>query len=424
MQSLSVLTDRVRVARRSPLAAAIVLALAAPLALGQEAEPEALSPPGLPENMNWTFNFDAGWGAFGFADSLYTDPKPEQPSGDLSDDWFEGFIKPALSLEYTTDSSAQFYGTVSAVGERTYGAPPTVVGEDASSFQVEDFSFGWRSGNKFADLGENVLDFTIGRAQYQLGHGMLLWDGAAEGGTRGGYWSNARKAFEFAAIGRFKPGSHTFEAFYLDKDDLPEADSSTEVSGVNYEYQIGEDTTLGATYLSLSADPAERPERDGLNVYNLRAFIAPFSSLENVLVRVRVRRGRQRRRAFVHRVERARGLSARQGLAAEVFLSLCRLRGRRRRDRRQRSVRWLAHRLLRLGHVVARRDRRRVLPLELESHFPPASGHCDAEREHNHRTPLLQLSSSTSLLRSVRRPTTPGSSSTGTWTGVSTTTSP
>ena len=41
-------------------------------------------------------------GAFGFADSLYTDPKPEQPSGDLSDNWFEGSIKPALSAEYTT----------------------------------------------------------------------------------------------------------------------------------------------------------------------------------------------------------------------------------------------------------------------------------------------------------------------------------
>ena len=39
----------------------------------------------------------------------------------------------------------------------------------------------------------------------------------------GGYWTGARKAFEFAAIGRFKPGNHTFEAFYLDKDDMPEA---------------------------------------------------------------------------------------------------------------------------------------------------------------------------------------------------------
>ena len=71
---------------------------------------------------------------------------------------------------------------------------------------------GWRSGNSLGDLGENALDFTLGRAQYQLGQGMLLWDGAAEGGSRGAYWTNARKAFEFAAIGRFKPGAHTLEA--------------------------------------------------------------------------------------------------------------------------------------------------------------------------------------------------------------------
>ena len=27
---------------------------------------------------------------FGFANSLYTDPKPDQPSGDLSDNWIGG----------------------------------------------------------------------------------------------------------------------------------------------------------------------------------------------------------------------------------------------------------------------------------------------------------------------------------------------
>ena len=219
----------------------------------------------MPAGLDWTFNFDATWGAFGFGDSLYTDPKPEQPSGDLSDDWFEGSVKPALSGEYTTDSSAQFYGELSGVGERTYGAAPSLVGEDASSFDVEDLYIGWRSGNALG-LGENVLDFTVGRAQYRLGHGMLLWDGASEGGTRGGYWTNARKAFEFAAIGRFKPGNHTVEGFYLDKDDLPEADSVSKLWGVNYEYAFGEDTTLGATYMEWSANPsreagARRPRR-------------------------------------------------------------------------------------------------------------------------------------------------------------------
>jgi hypothetical protein len=262
-------------ARHPGVLGAIVLALASPVS-GQE--PEA-APAGLPEGVEWTFSFNASWGSFGFANSLYTDPKPEQPSGDLGDNWFEGSIKPALSMEYNTDDSGQFYGSLSAVGERTYGAAPTLVGDDASSFDVEDVYIGWRSG-KTLDLGEDVLDFTVGRTRYRLGHGMLLWDGAAEGGSRGGYWTNARQAFEFAAIGRFKPGSHTLEGFFLDKDDLPEADSDSEVWGLNYEYAFGEDTTLGATYMTWSADPAVRPERDGLDVYNLRAFTAPFPNLK------------------------------------------------------------------------------------------------------------------------------------------------
>ena len=109
------------------------------------------------------------------------------------------------------------YGKLSAVGERTYGSVPAPLGRDVSSFGPEDLSIGWRSGTSMA-IGENALDFTVGRTQYRLGHGFLLLDGAAEGGSRGGYWTNARKAFEFAAIGRLKPGPHTVEMFYLDRD--------------------------------------------------------------------------------------------------------------------------------------------------------------------------------------------------------------
>ena len=279
MQPNPVFTHSMRVVNLKMLSAAILLALGATAAVGQEPEPSP-SPPGLPAGLDWTFNFDATLGAFGFADSFYADPKPEQPSGDLSDDWMEGSIKPALSAEYTLDSSAQLYGKFSAVGERTWGAAPSVVGEDASSFDVEDLYIGWRSGNTLSNFGENALDFTVGRTRYRLGHGLLLWDGAAEGGTRGGYWTNARQAFEFAAIGRFKPGAHTVEAFYLDKDDLPEADSSTKLWGVNYEYAFGEDTTLGATYMKFSANANEAPQRDGLDVYNVRAFTAPFPNLK------------------------------------------------------------------------------------------------------------------------------------------------
>ena len=234
---------------------------------------------GLPGGVAWTFNLDASVASFGFMNSLYANPRPEQPSGDLGDNWFEGSVKPALSGTYTSPSSWQIYGKLGVVGERTYGAAPTLVGEDASSYGFEDAHVGWRSGTSIGS-SENLLDFTVGRAQYKLGHGFLLYDGAAEGGNRGGYWTNARKAFEFAAIGRVKPGRHTLEAFYLDKDDLPEADSASRLWGVNYEFAPAEDTTLGATYMRWFANPEERPGRDGLDVLNLRAFAAPFPGLK------------------------------------------------------------------------------------------------------------------------------------------------
>jgi len=279
MQELPVMTDSVRRLCRAALPVACLWALASAPVVAQEDAPK-VAPPGLPAGVDWTFNFDATMGAFSFANSYYTNPKPEEPSGDLSDGWMEASLKPALSGVYTTQSSAQFYGTISGVGERTYGAGSSIVGEEASSYQIEDFSFGWRSADKNA-AGENILDFTVGRTRYRLGHGMLLWDGAAEGGTRGGYWTNARQAFEFAAIGRYQPGNHKIEAFFLNKDDLPEADSSSELWGVNYEYAIGEDTTLGATYMKWSANETA-PQRDGLSVYNLRAYTAPFDSMKGL----------------------------------------------------------------------------------------------------------------------------------------------
>ena len=236
---------------------------------------------GLPSALEWTFNFDAGWGSFGFANSLFDNPK-EDVEENLSDQWFEGYLKPALSGVYTFASSSQVYGKVSGVGERTYGSVPAAFGEDVSSFQVEDLAIGWRSGKWLGDLGENALDFSVGRAQYRLGHGFLLWDGAAEGGSRGGYWTNARKAFQFAAIGRFAPGAHVAEAFYLDKDELEESDSGSRVWGLNYEFNPADDTTLGVTYMKWLAHADDEPGRDGLNVFNLRAYTTPIPAVPDL----------------------------------------------------------------------------------------------------------------------------------------------
>ena len=132
-----------QLAIRLLLASSVLLAPA--VARGQDppSPPEERST-GLPSKIDWTFNFDAGWGTFGFGNSLFVNPRDDVREN-LSDQWFEGYVKPALSGKYT-GAKGEIYGKVSAVGERTYGSAPPVAGEDISSFQFEDANIGWRSG--------------------------------------------------------------------------------------------------------------------------------------------------------------------------------------------------------------------------------------------------------------------------------------
>ena len=255
----------------------LALSLGAVLLTAVPARAQDSASPPAPAALQWTVHFDAGWGTFGFANSLFTSPRNPGVVENLSDQWFEGYVKPGLSGSYVLESATEIYGKVSAVGERTYGSVPRVFGEDVSSFGPDDLYIGWRSG-KSLTIGENAIDVSVGRAPYQLGHGMLLYDGSAEGGSRGGYWINARKAFEFAAIARVKPGPHMVEAFYLDRDELPESDSGSRLWGANYELSVSE-STFGVTYFKVSADQAVTPERDGLNVFNARVFATPVSGL-------------------------------------------------------------------------------------------------------------------------------------------------
>ena len=232
---------------------------------------------------------------------------------DLSDQWFEGYVKPALSGTYTLASSSEIYGKVSAVGERTYGSVPDVFGADVSSFGPKTFRLAGDRESR-STIGENALDFTVGRTQYRLGHGFLLFDGAAEGGSRGGYWTNARKAFEFAAIGRVKPGaSHWSRPSTSTRTSSTRATPAAGCGAPTTSSRIGENTTFGATYMKWFADPDVKPGRDGLNVFNVRAYTAPVPAVARSVVRVRVRVGAQRRRARLERVDAAGRLRAERG---------------------------------------------------------------------------------------------------------------
>src|SRR4051812_20324193 len=79
-------------------------------ARAQEATKAEERPTGLPSKVQWKFNLDAGIGTFGFNNSLYTNARPD-PSGDLSENWVESFVKPGLSGIYRL-SNSELYGAI------------------------------------------------------------------------------------------------------------------------------------------------------------------------------------------------------------------------------------------------------------------------------------------------------------------------
>ena len=59
----------------------------------------------------------------------------------------EGYVKGGFSVTHKLSGGSELYGAITGVGERTYNAPPPIVGGEASSFDVEDLYIGWRSGS-------------------------------------------------------------------------------------------------------------------------------------------------------------------------------------------------------------------------------------------------------------------------------------
>src|SRR5262245_48319071 len=96
---------------------------------GEPPKTQEARPTGLPPHIEWKFTFDAGWGSFGFANSYYNNPKGTEQEN-LSDQWFEGFVKPALTGSFKFASTSELYGKVSVVGERTYGNAPAFRSEE------------------------------------------------------------------------------------------------------------------------------------------------------------------------------------------------------------------------------------------------------------------------------------------------------
>ena len=220
--------------------------------------------------LGWDWGMLGGLGYFNFRNSLFVDREPDS-SGNLSDDWGEFYIKPWISFEYPLGHGT-LYGKASWAYAKTGEEAAEISGGAASSSDFDDFWLAWTTGTPDSD----GLTIGAGRYPYMIAHQFLLSDGYGDGGDRAGYWSNPRRAWKFGAVLDYLKGGHNVAAFVLERDESPESDTDTRIAGLNYQWASADESwTLGASYLSLEANEL-KPERDGLEVVNLRVYTTPF----------------------------------------------------------------------------------------------------------------------------------------------------
>jgi hypothetical protein len=197
--------------------------------------------------------------------------------GDDSDVWYEGDVKGGFEIETPFVNGTRLTGALNAIyagqtGDIDAGGS-TFPDETQGDILLEDAYLRVDSGNTLPQLGEGALYLSAGRQQFKIGNGLLVKSGSSNGKDRGAYWLGPRKAFDMAVIAGLDTEKIKAQAFYLAPDDNPNTD--TETVGVNGDWEPIEKTKLGVAYMNFLDGAVER---DGLDVYDLRASSYPFAT--------------------------------------------------------------------------------------------------------------------------------------------------
>ena len=202
---------------------------------------------------------------------LQSDPwfgESESFLGDDTDDWFE--FGGEAGLDFTMPlGGGTLFGAISGVYTNTSSddASGLTIGEsDTSDFTAEQGHIGFRFTEVFDGLEEDEISITGGSQDYSIGTGMLINDGAGDGGERGGWYLGMRKAFSDAVIARLKSKELLVEGFYVENDPR-RGGTDGEATGANVEYYFEEIVTVGVTYMVVEANI---PNLDELDVYDGR----------------------------------------------------------------------------------------------------------------------------------------------------------
>ena len=185
------------------------------------------------------------------------------------DRWAELGVEPTLSFE-TRAGRGSLFAALSGVYTSTVGddaAGSTVGLADTGALTLEQAHVGWRREDVFSALDGDTLSITAGRLDYSIGTGLLVDDGSADGGDRGGWYLGMRKSFAQALVASLDSETWLFEVFQLSNQPRT-GETRGEAHGANVEYRFGDSASLGTSYLWVDMDD---PLVETLDVYSARA---------------------------------------------------------------------------------------------------------------------------------------------------------
>jgi hypothetical protein len=198
--------------------------------------------------------------------------------------WREGFAKYGLSGSTDRLGAGSLYGAFSLVSSGTWGDgdPGGYTTGDERHTSVEEAYLGWKSGSLFPALGQDGVDFSVGRQAVKVGRGFLIMDDGFNPGkglengslNRGGaYYLGARHSFGNTAVLRLggAEGLHG-SAMWLKSNNRAQAKTELAAGTLDYTASAG---TIGLTYIrgldvdARYASPSQL-ERKNMNVYSIR----------------------------------------------------------------------------------------------------------------------------------------------------------
>jgi hypothetical protein len=215
--------------------------------------------------LDFTLDLAGAW--YGGKDSWFG--HSEAFLGASTDSWAELGAVPGLAFE-TRAGKGTFFSALSAVYTITAGddASGLTVGLDKKSeLTLELGNVGWKAEDLFDALEGDTFTITVGRQNYSIGSGLLINDGAEDGGERGGWYLAMRRAFTNAVVASLDSDKWLFEAFRIENHPR-KGGPLGEAHGANVEYKLGEEARLGTTYMWVDTN---EPSTEKLDVYSARA---------------------------------------------------------------------------------------------------------------------------------------------------------